>query len=174
MTRLGVAMARVVPAVALGGALAAAPAGAQTAGFEGAYKLTLTFGATCQARIPSVSVALLLRESAVAQGSEVTGRPTRSDQASVAGITLLRSGAAVHGPFSTQGSLAEREPITSGEGWFFMPWLVLDGTVTTTAGRAQARGTAFGFLAAGHPGEDYPSSLARCTGTDFSWALDPQ
>jgi hypothetical protein len=167
-------MARTVPAVALIGALAAAPAGAQTAVFDGAYKLTLTFGATCQARIPSVSVALLLRESAVAQGSEVTGRPTRPDETPVAQITLLRSGTAVHGPFSTQGGLTQREPITSGEGWFFMPWLVLDGTVTTPADRPQARGTAFGFLAAGSPEEDYPSSLASCTGRDFSWALDPQ
>jgi hypothetical protein len=169
MRRLALALARVVPAVAL----AAAPAGAQTTRFDGAYRLTLTFGASCQARIPSVSIALSLHESAVAQGSEVTGRRT-PDETPVAQITLLRSGAAVHGPFSTQGGLTQREPVPSGEGWSFMPWLVLDGTVTTTADRPQARGTAFGFLAAGHPEEDYPSSLGSCTGTDFSWALDPQ
>ncbi len=174
MPRFAVALTHALAAVALAGALAAAPAAAQTTGFAGAYTLTLTFGASCQARIPSVSVALTVREAAVAQGSEVTGRPTRSDEAPVAGLTLLRSGTAVHGPFSTRGGLSERAEITSGEGRTFIPWLVLDGTVTTTADRPQARGTAIGFLAAGEPDEEYPSSLARCTGTDFSWALDPQ
>lgn len=174
MKRLAAVLAQAVPAMALAGALGVAPAAAQTASFDGAYRLTLTFGATCQARIPSVSVALTLREAVVARGSEVTGRPARPDEAPVVQITLLRSGAAVHGPFSARGGLTERDEITSSEGWLFIPWLMLDGTVTTTADRPQARGSAFGFLAAGEPEEDYPSSLARCTGTDFSWALDPQ
>jgi hypothetical protein len=150
----------------------AAPAGAQT--FEGAYKLTLSFGSGCQARIPSVSVALTLHESTVTRGSEVAGRPARSDEAPVAAITLMRSGSSVHGPFSARGGLEDRDEITSGEGWLFIPWLMLDGSVTAGADRPQARGTAFGFLAAGGPEEDYPSSLGRCTAADFSWALDPQ
>jgi hypothetical protein len=174
MRTLLAVLARVLPSVALALSFAAVPADSEGAGFDGAYKLTLTFGASCQTRVPSVSIVLTLRESAVAQGSEVTGRPTRADDSAVAGITLLHAGTVVHGPFSTQGGLTQRAPITSGEGWLFMPWLVLDGTVTTTADRPQARGTAFGFLAAGEPDEDYPSSLARCTATDFSWALDPQ
>jgi hypothetical protein len=173
MTKLAAALARALPAVALAATCVAAPASSEGAGFEGAYKLTLTFGASCQTRIPSVWISLTLHESAVAQGSEVAGRPARADE-NPAEITLLRSGTTVHGPFSTQGGLTQRQPITSGEGWLFMPWLVLDGTVTTTGDRPQARGSAFGFLAAGQPDEDYPSSLARCTATDFSWALDPQ
>ncbi len=174
MTRFAVATARAAATLALALALAAAPARAQTPGFEGAYKLTLSFGPSCAARIPSLSVTLTLRESKVTQGSEVTARPARSDEQAVAQAILLRSGTSLHGGFSSQGGGTQREPITSGEGWFFLPWLVLDGTVTTTADRPQAKGTAFGFLSAGLPEEDYPSSLARCTVADFSWTLDPQ
>ncbi len=173
MARPRFATACTMAAVGLAGALAA-PAQAQTAVFEGAYKLTLSFGSSCQARIPSVSIALTVHESTVTRGSEVTGRPARSDEAPVAEITLMRAGSSVHGPFSARGGLEDRDEITSGEGWLFIPWLMLDGSVTAGADRPQARGTAFGFLAAGGPEEDYPSSLGRCTGTDFSWALDPQ
>ena len=165
---------RVVPAVALAGALAAAPAAAQTTGFDGVYTLTLTFGASCQARIPSVSIALSRARVGGRAGQRGRGSPhavrrdpCRPDHAPALGHGRARS-------LLARGGLTERDEITSGEGWLFIPWLVLDGTVTTTADRPQARGTAFGFLAAGQPEEDYPSSLARCTGTDFSWALDPQ
>ena len=172
MARLGRAAAIVWAAVALWGA-PVAPAAAQTAVFEGAYKLTLSFGSACQAQIPSVSVTLTLHETTVTRGSEVTGRPARSDEAPVAGLTLMRSGSTVHGPFSARGGLEDRDEITSGEGWLLIPWLMLDGTVTA-GDRPQARGSAFGFLAAGGPEEDYPSSLGRCTGTGFSWTLEPQ
>ncbi len=159
---------------ALALSLAASPAGAQTPGFAGTYKLTLRFGGSCQTQVPSLSLLLQLKERVVTRGSEVTGRPSRPDETSVGEITLLRSGSVVHGAIGTQGGRTEREPITSLEGHLFMPWLVLDGTVTTSGGRGQVQGTAFGFLAAGGPEEDYPSSLARCTGTDFTWQLDPQ
>ncbi len=159
-------------AVALAGA-SAAPAAAQASVFEGAYKLTLSFGSACQARIPSVSVALSLHETTVTSGSEVTGRPARSDEAPVAGLTLLRSGSTLHGPFSARGGLEDRDEISSIEGWLLIPWLMLEGSVTA-GDRPQARGSGFGFLAAGGPDEEYPSSLGRCTGTGFSWTLEPQ
>jgi hypothetical protein len=148
-----------VLAAAFAASLAALPADAQTPGFAGTYKLTLRFGSSCQTQIASLSFLLQVKETVVTRGSE---------------ITLMRSGSTLHGPVSTQGGRTEREPITSLEGWLFMPWLVLDGSVTTSGGRGQAQGTAFGFLAAGGTEEDYPSSLARCTATDFSWQLDPQ
>jgi hypothetical protein len=163
-----------VLAAAFAASLAALPADAQTPGFAGTYKLTLRFGSSCQTQIASLSFLLQVKETVVTRGSEITGRPARPDENSVAEITLMRSGSTLHGPVSTQGGRTEREPITSLEGWLFMPWLVLDGSVTTSGGRGQAQGTAFGFLAAGGTEEDYPSSLARCTATDFSWQLDPQ
>ena len=46
--------------------------------------------------------------------------------------------------------------------------------MTSGTGRPSARGSGFGFVSAGRPGEDYPSSLASCTVTDYTWALEPQ
>jgi len=162
-------------AAALAIALAsAAPSSAQTTGFAGAYRLTLTFGPACRAGIASLSASLLVTEGAVARGAEIDGRPERADDTPYAEITLLRTGSTVHGPFGTRGTRTDREPITSREGYLFLAWLVLDGTVTSGTGRLQARGTALGFVSAGRAGEDYPSSLASCTVTDTTWVLEPQ
>jgi len=164
-----------VVAAALAIALASAPpSSAQTTGFTGAYRLTLTFGPSCRATIPSLSVSLLVTEAAVARGTEIDGRPERPDETAYAEITLLRTGSTVHGPFGTRGTRTDREPITSREGYLFLTWLVLDGTVTSGTGRLRAQGTSFGLVSAGRPGEDYPGSLASCTATDTQWALEPQ
>lgn len=164
-----------VLAAALAIALAsAAPSSAQTSGFTGAYRLTLTFGPSCRAAIPSLSVSLFVTEAAVARGTEIDGRPALAGETPYAEITLLRTGSTVHGPIGTRGTRTDREPITSLEGHLFLAWLVLDGTVTSGTGRLRAQGTSFGFVSAGRPGEDYPSSLASCTATDTTWALEPQ
>jgi hypothetical protein len=168
---------RKAPVVVAGLAIAlasAAPSSAQTSSFTGAYRLTVTFGAACQASIPSLSVLLSASEAAVSRGSEIDGRPALADDTPYAEITLLRTGSTVHGPFGTRGARSDREPITSLQGYLFVAWLVLDGTVTSGTGRPQARGSGFGFVSAGRPGEDYPSSLASCTVTDYTWALEPQ
>ena len=104
----------------------------------------------------------------MARGTEIDGRPALAGETPYAEITLLRTGATVHGPIGTRGTRTDREPITSLEGHLFLAWLVLDGTVTSGTGRLRAQGTSFGFVAAGRPGEDYPSSLASCTATDTS------
>ena len=168
---------RRIPLVAAGLAIALAsapPSFAQATTFTGAYRLTITFGPACRAGIASLSALLLVTEVALSRGSEVDGRPALADESPYAELTLLRTGSTVHGPFGTRGTRTDREPITSREGHFFLAWLVLDGTVTSGTGRPQARGSGFGFVTAGRPGEDYPSSLASCTVTDYTWALEPQ
>jgi hypothetical protein len=168
---------RKTPVVAAALAIAltsAAPSSAQTSGFNGAYRLTITFGAACRASIASLSTSLQVSEAAVSRGSEIDGRPAVAGETPYAEITLLRTGSTVHGPFGTRGTRTDREPITSLQGHLFLAWLVLDGTVTSGTGRLRAQGTGFGFVSAGHPGEDYPSSLASCTVTDYTWALEPQ
>jgi hypothetical protein len=163
--------------VAAGLALALAsapPSSAQATSFAGAYRLTITFGPACRAGIASVSASLLVAEAAVSRGSEVDGRPALADESPYAEITLLRTGSILHGPFGTRGTRTDREPITSREGYLFQSWLVLEGTVTSGSGRPQARGSAFGFVSAGRAGEDYPSSLASCTVTDYTWVLEPE
>jgi hypothetical protein len=119
-------------------------------------------------------VSLFVTEAAVARGTEIDGRPALAGETPYAEITLLHTGSTVHGPFGTRGTRTDREPITSREGYLFLAWLVLDGTVTSGTGRLRAQGTSFGFVSAGRPGEDYPSSLASCTATDTTWALEPQ
>jgi hypothetical protein len=152
--------------------LSAPPSSAQT--FTGAYRLTITFGAACRAGIASLSTPFSVSEAAVSRGSEIDGRPTLADDTSHAEVTLLRTGTTVHGPFGTRGARGDRDFITSLEGHLFLAWLVLDGTVTSGTGRPSARGSGFGFVSAGRPGEGYPSSLASCTVTDYTWALEPQ
>jgi hypothetical protein len=117
---------------------------------------------------------MTVSEAAVSRGSEIDGRPTIPEETLSGEITLLRTGTAVHGPFGTRGARGDREFITSQQGYLFLSWLVLDGTVTSGTGRPSARGSGFGFVSAGRPGEDYPGSLASCTVTDYTWALDPQ
>jgi len=164
-----------VVAAALAIALASAPpSSAQTSGFSGAYRLTITFGAACHASITSLSTSLQVSEAAVSRGSEIDGRPTLADETPYAEITLLRTGSTVHGPFGTRGTRGDREFITSQQGHLFLSWLMLDGTVVAGTGRPIARGSGFGFVSAGRPGEDYPSSLVSCTVTDYTWALEPQ
>jgi hypothetical protein len=168
---------RRIPLVTAGLAIALAsapPSFAQATTFTGAYRLTITFGPACRAGIASLSALLLVTEVALSRGSEVDGRPALADESPYAELTLLRTGSTVHGPFGTRGTRTDREPITSREGHFFLAWLVLDGTVTSGTGRPQARGSAFGFVSAGRAGEDYPSSLASCTVTDYTWVLEPQ
>ncbi len=154
---------------------AAPPARPQTASaFTGNYRLTLTFGAACTARVRSVSVFLAVTEKAITRGSEVDGRPAIADETGAAEVTLQRVGAALHGPFATLGSRAEREPITSVEGYWTGLWLVLDGTVTSGSGRPSARGTAVGLLEAGRPEDDSSDSLGSCTAADHSWYPRPR
>jgi len=152
----------------------APPSFAQATTSTCAYRFTITFGPACRAGIASLSASLLVTEAAVSRGSEVDGRPALADESPYAELTLLRTGSIVHGPFGTKGTRADRESITSWEGHLFLAWLVLDGTVTSGAGRPQARGSAFGLVSAGRAGEDYPSSLASCTVTDYTWVLEPQ
>jgi hypothetical protein len=162
-------------AAGLGIALASAPpSSAQATGFAGAYRLTITFGPACRAGIASLSASLLVTEAAVSQGSEVDARPALASESPYAELTLLRTGSSLHGPFGTRGTRTDREPIASREGYLFLSWLVLEGTVTSGTGRPQARGSAFGFVSAGRAGEDYPSSLASCTVTDHTWVLEPE
>lgn len=150
------------------------PAPAQSSGFTGAYRLTVTFGPACRASIASVSVSLLATETPIAGGTEIDARPVLAAETALGEVTLRRTGSAVHGPFGTRGTRGDREPVTSREGHRLLAWLVLDGTVTTGAGRPQARGSSFGFLSVGRPSEDYPSSLASCTVSDHTWALEPE
>jgi hypothetical protein len=167
---------RTTPAVLLGLAMAVLfvpPSFGQTS-FTGTYRLTLTFGAACRASIPSLSASLAMSETTVSRGSEIDGRPTLADDTMSAEVTLLRTGQALHGPFGTRGARGDRDFIASQQGYLFLSWLILDGTVTSGSGRPSARGSGFGFVSAGRPGEDYPSSLASCTVTDYTWALEPQ
>ncbi len=152
--------------------LLASPSSAQTT-FTGTYRLTVTFGAACRASIPSLSASFAMTETAVSRGTEIDGRPTLADDTLSAEITLLRTGSTLHGPFGTRGARGDRDFISSLQGYLFLSWLVLDGTVTTGSGRPSARGSGFGFVSAGRPGEDYPSSLASCTVADYTWALEP-
>lgn len=160
--------------LALTFSFAVAPAEAQTSGFTGRYALKITFGASCRAGVVGVTVPLSFSQSAVAAGAEIDGRPIEPSETGVAQATFLYAAAKLHGAFASVGSRAAREPISTAEGLLLSPWLMLDGTVTTGSGRPQAKGTAFGFTAVGRVGEDPPSSLASCTGSDFSWTLDPQ
>jgi hypothetical protein len=153
--------------------LLAAPSFAQTT-FTGTYRLTVTFGAACRASIPSLSASFTMSETSVSRGTEIDGRPTLADDHQFAEVTLLRTGQSLHGPFGTRGARGDRDFISSLQGYLFLSWLVLDGTVTSGSGRPSARGSGFGFVSAGRPGEDYPSSLASCTVTDYTWALEPQ
>jgi hypothetical protein len=142
-----------------------------TPAFAGNYRLTLTFGPTCVTSVRSVSFYFVLGESAITGGSEVGGRPAIADETGAAEMTLHRVGGAVHGPLATRGSRAEREPITTIEGYLSGLWLVLDGTLTTGSGRPSARGTAAGLLEAGDDG--FSDTLGTCTAADHAWSLDP-
>ena len=153
--------------------LFATPSFAQTT-FTGTYRLTITFGAACRASIPSLSASFTMSETAVSRGTEIDGRPTLAGDNQSAEITLLRTARPSTGPSGPAGRAGDRDFISSLQGYLFLSWLVLDGTVTSGTGRPSARGSAFGFVSAGRPGEDYPSSLASCTVTDYTWALEPQ
>jgi hypothetical protein len=163
-------------AVLLGAAVlfaaGARPAHAQSA-FTGNYRLTLTFGPACSASVRSVSVFLAVAEKAVTRGSEVEGRPAIPDETAAAALTVQRVGSALHGPFATLGTRSDRTPITTIEGYFTGPWLILDGTVTAGTGRPSARGTAAGLLQVGRPTDEYPDTLGACSAGDHSWTLDP-
>jgi hypothetical protein len=168
---------RKTPVVVAGLAIALAfapPSSAQTSPFTGVYRLTITFGTACHASIASLSTSFNISEAAVSRGSEIDGRPALADDTQYAEITLLRTGSTVHGPFGTRGARGDRVFINSLQGPLFLAWLVLDGTVVAGTGRPIARGSGFGLVSAGQPGEDYPSSLVSCTVTDYTWALEPQ
>ena len=141
--------------------------------FTGNYRLTLTFGPTCTARVRAVSVFLVVAEKAIARGSEVDGRPAIADEAAVAEVTMQRVGSTLHGPLATLGGRSDRQPITTVEGYFTGLWLVLDGTVNAGSGRPSARGTATGLLEVGLPEDDSPDTLGSCTAADHTWSLDP-
>lgn len=157
-------------------ALALAPTSVrgQASGFTGRYALKITFGASCHAGVVGVTVPLGFSQTAGATGAEIDGRPLQSSEADVAQALMLYASGKLHGPFSTLGSRTSREPITTTEGLLLLPWLMLDGTVTSGSGRPSAKGTGFGWAAVGRVDEDPPSSLANCTASDFSWTLDPQ
>jgi hypothetical protein len=165
------------PFAALALLLCTAPAGSpqvNAAVFSGRYRLTLTFGPACQAQVRSVSISLRLSEAAVTGGSEVDGRVLPSDESEWTRLVLFHQRSAVHGPFSTWGGRDDRYPVTTEDGLYVVPWLMLDGTVTTTSGRPQARGTALGVLQVGHPEDDYPNTLGYCSAANHTWALDPE
>jgi len=149
-------------------------ASTQTASFSGRYRLSLTFATNCQASVRSVSVSLDLAESPVDSGSEVSGELTAPYEASVGRFLLLRRTRSLHGPFSTLGGRAYREPITTVEGHYLMPWLMLDGAASSGSGRPRASGTAIGVLQVGNPGDEYPDTLGSCTARDHRWTLEPE
>jgi hypothetical protein len=166
------------PAVAVAAALlvALSPGAARSQSapaFTGSYRLTLTFGPTCTSTVRSVSILLTLSENAITGGSEVEGHPVRPDETPVAQAILHRVGTTLHGPLATLGSRADREPITSVEGYLTALWLILDGTVTSGSGRPSARGTGTGLLEAGRAEDGVSDSLGTCTAADHSWTLDP-
>jgi hypothetical protein len=142
--------------------------------FSGRYRLTLTFGPGCQVQMRSVSIALELSEAAVTSGLEVDGRSLNSEEYEWTRMVLHHVRSSIHGPFATWGGRDDRRPVTSMEGLYVLPWLMLDGTVTTTSGRPQAHGTALGVLQVGHPEDDYPNTLGYCSAADHTWSLDPQ
>jgi hypothetical protein len=158
----------------LGFALPGGASAQSTSGFNGRYRLTLTFGPGCSAKVASVAISLDLRESAVAGGSEIDGRPVITDEFGAAQVVLLRQAASLHGPLGTEGTRTDREPITTGEGLLATLWLVLDGSVTSTSGRPEARGTAVGLLKVGRFEDEDPGSLGVCTASDHTWSLAPQ
>jgi len=155
-------------------AASATPARPQsTSPFVGNYRLTLSFAPSCTAAVRSVAVFLVLGERTAARGSEVGGRPAAANEVRVAELAMQRVGSALHGPFATVGSRAEREPITTVEGYLTGLWLVLDGTVNAGSGRPSARGTAAGLLEAGRAEDDSPDTLGVCTAADHAWTLEP-
>jgi hypothetical protein len=142
--------------------------------FAGRYRLTLSFGPGCQAQVRSVSISLLVSESAITGATEIDGHPVLADEVESTQLLLLHQRSALHGPFATYGGRTDRWAVTTTEGLAVLPWLMLDGTVTTASGRPQARGTAFGVLQLGRLTDDVPNTLGYCSATDHTWALDPQ
>jgi len=151
----------------------APPASPQSAAFSGRYRLTLRFGASCQASVPSVSLAVELSASQVSQGTEIDGRPVAADDANLGRLMLLAQQAHVHGPCATIAGGADRAPITTLEGLLVVPWLMLDGTLDSGSGPGRAQGTAFGTLEVGRPGDDVPNTLGSCRAADHTWSLEP-
>ena len=142
--------------------------------FTGRYRLVLTFGRGCPAEVQvgPLSVIVEVAESAVAAGSEVSGRSASSVETTDDGrFVFLRKGDRLHGP---SGAINASLGLRTLEGYRIWMQIMTDGTASTgSGGRARASGTAFGEIDLGRPGDADPDSIGYCKALDHQWALEP-
>jgi len=149
------------------------PTGAAPA-FSGRYKLVLTFGRGCPAEVQvgPLSVIVEVAESAVAAGSEVSGRSASSVETTDDGrFVFLRKGDRLHG---ASGAINASLGLRTLEGYRVWMQIMADGAASTASGgRAQASGTAFGEMDLARPGDPDADTIGYCKALDHQWSLEP-
>ena len=152
---------------------------AEAAGtFGGRYVLTLSFGASCPNRGPTVRVPVDVSESPVQrasptilEGTEVAARPVAREDASTVSVVLLRRGDSLEGGIGARYG----EAVLTLEGLRVSMNMVGTGKAQGEGtARPQISGTAFGDLMLSHPGDDQVDSLAFCAARDHTWSLVPE
>jgi hypothetical protein len=146
--------------------------------FSGRYVLTLTFGASCPQRGPTVRLSLDVAESparhgspAVLQGTEVAAQPSDPADAQTVSVVLLRRGE------DLEGGIAARygEAVLTLEGLRVSMNLLGSGTAQGAGtARPQVSGRAFGDLMLSRPEDDQVDALAFCAAGDHTFSLAPE
>lgn len=153
-----------------------APHASVAPAFSGRYKLVLTFGRGCPAAVQVGSLTVLtdLAEASVPAGSEVSGQSASpSEPPRDARFVLLRQGDKLHGAFGMKD--APYIGFRTLEGYRVWMQIMADGTATTSSsGRAQGSGTAFGEIDLSRPGDADLDTIGYCAeALDHTWSLEP-
>jgi hypothetical protein len=151
-----------------------APRASVAPAFSGRYRLVLTLSHGCPAtmQVGPLTVAMTVSEAASGSATEVSGQSAAASEIPADGrFVLLRRGDTVHGAF---GSSSLNLGLVTNEGFLLWVRLMLDGTAATSSGgRTQASGTAFGEVDLGQASN--PSADSQfCGGVlDHQWSLEP-
>jgi hypothetical protein len=155
-------------------AAGALPRASAAPAFSGRYRLVLTFGRGCPAEVQvgPQSIIMEVAESAVAAGSEVSGRSASSVETTDDGrFVLLRKGDLLHGP---SGAINASLGLRTREGFRVWMQIMADGVASTASGgRARASGTAFGEIDLARPGDPDADTIGYCRALDHRWSLEP-
>jgi hypothetical protein len=175
---------RLAPIAAALALALAAPTGAQSPDtpphaslapeFSGRYKLVLTLGRGCPAavQVGPLSVLVDVTEAQVPAGSEVLGQSaSASEPAEDARFVFLRQADTVHGAVGARD--APYVGFQTLAGYRVWVQIMADGTVTTSAGRAAAKGSAFGEIDLSLPGDADVDTIGYCQALDHTWSLEP-
>jgi hypothetical protein len=151
-----------------------APRASVAPAFSGRYKLVLTFGRGCPAAVQVGNLTVLtdLAEASVSAGSEVSGQSASpSEKPEDARFVLLRQGDKLHGAFGMKD--APYIGFRTLEGFRVWMRIMADGAATTSSGRAQGSGTAYGEIDLSRPGDADLDTIGYCDALDHTWSLEP-